>query len=272
MADLFTRLARRTLAPTLRLSVRLPSRYEPQRRAGIGTEAQLQDESASFQRSPMGSGAKRVDFDLGRTEERLPPSPSVTVGGDTTNWPAPAVAAHSERDTRPRDRSQPLEASIFDDHLAGHPQRHSPSSGQPRSRKSRPPSATDRERIETSSTAADEPRVEAEKRAPVSASNVTSDRDQRPPREDEAAAFKERLSPLLPRQPVPVAMAPSTSEIGAGDRGGRRESPSAPPTVEVTIGSIEVRAVQPAISQAPSRPGPTLTLDDYLKRPDRGGP
>jgi hypothetical protein len=43
-----------------------------------------------------------------------------------------------------------------------------------------------------------------------------------------------------------------------------------PPTIRVTISSIEVRAVSPpsppAQRRAPARPGPALSLDDYLKQ------
>ena len=54
---------------------------------------------------------------------------------------------------------------------------------------------------------------------------------------------------------------------------GRRPMQLAPsaPTVRVTIGRVEVRAIQPSPEPpTPSAPrGPRLTLDDYLR--ERGG-
>jgi hypothetical protein len=56
---------------------------------------------------------------------------------------------------------------------------------------------------------------------------------------------------------------PRWREIGA-------EGPSSPPTVKVTIGRIEVRATTPPAPPTPrtrrQRPGPALTLDEYLKK------
>jgi hypothetical protein len=47
-------------------------------------------------------------------------------------------------------------------------------------------------------------------------------------------------------------------------------APQQAPTVHVTIGRIEVRAITPlsppAPSAAPAQPGPQLSLDDYLKQ------
>jgi hypothetical protein len=57
---------------------------------------------------------------------------------------------------------------------------------------------------------------------------------------------------------------------------GRREKTlsgpsSSPPAVRVTIGRVEVRAVQPPAPPPPSAPrGPALSLDDYLKQRSEG--
>jgi len=54
---------------------------------------------------------------------------------------------------------------------------------------------------------------------------------------------------------VPIRTAPS-------------ETPAGPPSVQVTIGRVEVRAIMPPSSAPPRRlpPRPRLSLDDYLKQ------
>lgn len=52
-----------------------------------------------------------------------------------------------------------------------------------------------------------------------------------------------------------------------------RETPSAAPTIQISIGRVEVRAApapRPMPAPAPSRPTPSMSLDDYLNR-SRGG-
>ncbi|HEY7126517.1 MAG TPA: hypothetical protein VH540_21445 [Ktedonobacterales bacterium] len=52
------------------------------------------------------------------------------------------------------------------------------------------------------------------------------------------------------------------------------EVPTTSPTIRVTIGRIDVRAMLPPQNQppraAPARSGPALSLDEYLKRRERG--
>lgn len=52
------------------------------------------------------------------------------------------------------------------------------------------------------------------------------------------------------------------------------EPSSPPPNIRVTIGRVEVRAIMPPEPKAPpakpSRPGPALSLDDYLKQRNEG--
>ncbi len=79
-----------------------------------------------------------------------------------------------------------------------------------------------------------------------------------------------------PHPPVtPVAAGQRTAPTAAASS--PVASPEAPPIVRVTIGRVEVRAVlpppvEPPRSQrlAPPAPGPSLSLDDYLKQ-GRGG-
>jgi hypothetical protein len=80
---------------------------------------------------------------------------------------------------------------------------------------------------------------------------------------DPPAAMRERAIASAPaRQAEPFAMAPAIAEHRA-------------PTVRVTIGRLEVRAILPASGPAPKAPRRTPravgapSLDEYLKR--RGG-
>jgi hypothetical protein len=52
-----------------------------------------------------------------------------------------------------------------------------------------------------------------------------------------------------------------------------RETPQQAPTIRVTIGRIDVRAVTAPAEPAREtvRPQPRLSLDDYLKQRNRGG-
>ncbi len=79
--------------------------------------------------------------------------------------------------------------------------------------------------------------------------------------------------------PHPPAASVAASQVTAspGAVSSPVASPEAPPVVRVTIGRVDVRAVlpppvEPPRSQrlAPPAPGPSLSLDDYLKR-GRGG-
>jgi hypothetical protein len=77
----------------------------------------------------------------------------------------------------------------------------------------------------------------------------------------------------------PVSPAPEAKHFSETNRSTRRRSPLAQfeppttggPTINVTIGRVEVRAIQsPAPAPKPARPAPPkLSLDDYLQK--RGG-
>ncbi|HEY5676906.1 MAG TPA: hypothetical protein VIR81_08975, partial [Myxococcales bacterium] len=77
-----------------------------------------------------------------------------------------------------------------------------------------------------------------------------------------------------PRQPGVALAAPSPLPQRREPAAPRRApAPAEPgPTVQVTIGRVEVRAVPPAApSPAPvRRTGPAISLEDYLHRRDRG--
>ncbi len=80
------------------------------------------------------------------------------------------------------------------------------------------------------------------------------------------AATQEASAPLLAE-----SAARREAERAATGQVGRRAAPAPPPapTVRVSIGRIEVRAIQPApppgAPPAPRRSGPRLSLEDYLR-------
>jgi hypothetical protein len=88
------------------------------------------------------------------------------------------------------------------------------------------------------------------------------------------------LHPLLPPQesPLPTAAHQTTSpfqekSLSEGRKSIVPRSPPSPPTIQVTIGQIEVRAVQtetPQPSVTPAQRGPALSLDDYLRQRNEG--
>jgi len=71
-------------------------------------------------------------------------------------------------------------------------------------------------------------------------------------------------------QPASLRPAPGTlrAEQGAGPA-----APEPPPTIQITIGRIEVKATPPATPTSPKRPNmpPVMTLDDYLRERANGG-
>ncbi len=96
----------------------------------------------------------------------------------------------------------------------------------------------------------------------------------------DAAAQPATGSPIRPvvsvRSPGPDQPHPSRPFAGRGEgneAGGLDAWRSQPPTVRISIGRIEVRAV-PAAAQPPARPPaaarPKLTLDEYLRQRNEG--
>jgi hypothetical protein len=86
------------------------------------------------------------------------------------------------------------------------------------------------------------------------------------------------ISPPGPRSPSEVAIArPHITpriESAGGSPHPTPPTPEPAPTVKVTIGRVEVRAITPAPPTSrpkPAKTGPTLSLDDYLKRRSGGG-
>jgi len=92
-----------------------------------------------------------------------------------------------------------------------------------------------------------------------------------PERQPAAIAGNEPLTPAI--QPRPVSPAQPrlnpVSQPAFGESSNLRAAEA--PTIQVTIGRIEVRATPPAAPVPKSRPAsPTLSLDDYLRQRNEG--
>ena len=91
------------------------------------------------------------------------------------------------------------------------------------------------------------------------------------PDERGEASSRKPASPgaVRPREILMSEKSARTSEPEAA-----RESPPSAPIIKVSIGRIEVRALGPQTPPAPrakpNRPGPALTLNEYLKQRDEG--
>jgi len=80
-----------------------------------------------------------------------------------------------------------------------------------------------------------------------------------------------------PRSALPLAnvIRPSAAPRSESAKKALRDSTDSEPTVEITIGTVEVRAIfpeKPAPRAPLKRPKPTVSLDDYLRRSSRGPP
>ncbi len=91
--------------------------------------------------------------------------------------------------------------------------------------------------------------------------------------------------PFSPERPLPAARPPAYPPPENRARGqahaasGARSAPApstpvpsaaAPPTIEIHIGRIDVRAISPSLPEPSRRPAPALSLGDYLKRTSGG--
>lgn len=127
---------------------------------------------------------------------------------------------------------------------------------------------------------------------PGEAGGATRARNERPiadaawgqlERESLAAAHREPAPIAPPPAPEPgralrveVRPAPAAERRSAPPAAAPRQvaeaPPAAPPTIQVTIGRIEVRAAPAPPAARPATPaGPALSLDDYLRQRNRGG-
>lgn len=90
------------------------------------------------------------------------------------------------------------------------------------------------------------------------------------PRPGESESPSAQRASIRPRVDVETSLPVSRGERRNGSRQRTQDTP-AEPAVRVTIGRVEVRAIQPASPPAPRRlPEPRLTLEDYLRQRREG--
>ena len=90
------------------------------------------------------------------------------------------------------------------------------------------------------------------------------------PREPETPRPGMRTQPARPAEPVRAVAAPVLAARPPRPQVSARDAPA--PTVRVTIGRVDVRAVtpeQPPEPQRKPRRAPRMSLDDYLSRPGK---
>jgi hypothetical protein len=108
-----------------------------------------------------------------------------------------------------------------------------------------------------------------------------------PPRPQVEPAARPLLAGHVPlpdetpeRRPQPEAPVEAPAARPLQPRAGRLQpgwpaatqppEPAKPPTLQITIGRVEVKAMQPPAPAQPKRPGPVLSLSDYLKQRSGG--
>jgi hypothetical protein len=278
MADLFTRLAQRTLETGPRLAVRLPSRFDPAR--GLQGDAAIAQEIilASDRSSSEGSGAPGPLVRSRKGEGLLPRRQFHDKDASTKESLEERAVARSTGTPFRRGQTVLEDAPGSTDSRGptastdGSHRQDSPNS-EPEGNEPRPEAlAADERRPPGPSQETDVSPADHEAGPPKSAVPRVADSDLPSSRSEDLSDLERRLRPLLPRQPELLRSVSAFDEGRGGDRSDRQSRLSSPPAIEVTIGSVEIRAAVPAAPASPSDSGPSLTLTDYLKRRDRGGP
>ena len=273
MSDYLTNLAARALAPVPTIVPRQGSLFEP----------------VAARSGPSAVGRPADDWEEGRGESsEVEPHPSAARSRLFPARPRPAAESPVEA-SAPSPVTGIPQPSTWPDHsrevsalvspvarvtknesIAAAPPAESPTAPAPTPAPRLWPVATDRP--PPGHEPAESPREEPPLKEPrhglrrkVEASNVAEDRGEtarQSPRP--VAPAREPFAPTViassPQRPEPATAAPSHQAAG-------------PPTIRITIGRVEVRAVAPAaaavaVPRAASRP--RLSLEDYLKERSGG--
>lgn len=258
MSGFFELLAGRAAEPEGALQPRRASRFEtpaaqtdepPTEVAGDAAAERRRAPSDSTAPAPAVSSAKRPVAPMpetraasaARTEASAPPAPAVRERIETVRVErrepgrAPADAPPPPAAVSRRERN-PEPSAAGDEGNQRYLPDESPAAREPELRESAPPP---------------EARLES---TPVARQESV------PP------------APLLSRAPLPAAVAPPAPS-GAAGREPTSDTPPAP-TIRISIGTVEIRAVNPA-APAPARPATAAarsrpSLDDYLAARGRG--
>jgi hypothetical protein len=273
MNDFLTRLAARALAPQPAIQPRTGSRFEPPatppgsagplrtaRNEDLALEEPLEIESRADDRRPLLSVPPKLKTELpalpnddAPRDRFAPVAPAVRLSPALPNPPVVAVPAATVPPLPSRAEVVPAKA---------------PAAAAAASRKG----IESRSQPEEASAGSLRPAMPEQRRKPADddalADPATSatHRAQTTRRAEGAPPVRQPFAPAVVAAPV------ARSEPAAATRSLPHETP--PPTIRVTIGRIDVRAIAPSPAAATaSRPGPAaarLSLEDYLQRRSGG--
>lgn len=242
----------------------------------------LDDEPTPFEpgsikgRLPTAQGVESAVEEGSPVAAAVPPSPTRPVAKEIVkdDEAPPALQARPKAITRSMARPlTPLtpEASAFPG--------ESPSAQAPVAMPARPQPLS---RSEAREPAASSERAVQESGPPVSSLSRTPERQREssaaqqrefsPAQQHEPSAEQRRAASAEPRQAVLVPRLPPAQPLARPPQPiASAETKAAEPTVHVTIGRVEIRAVAaPAAPKRPAPPKPTLSLADYLDRREGG--
>ncbi len=238
MSDYLKNLVERTLHPSRVVQPRLASRFEPQ-----GTFAA---------------------FDLETEEgETDPDAPAVEARAESRR-----AEARPRAESAPRTRAEHFEAPpVLERRPDARPHEQPPA---PTNERAPLPPTTAKAFVEKEAPRPTVTGVEAGKepaREETSIKVFDDGRESRPSPESGTTPKPRVVEPRL--SPMPKVFEAQSPHVPAADGAGRDE---AAPTIRVTIGRVDVRAVAAPAKEArraPEPQRPALTLEDYLRR--RGG-
>lgn len=260
MSTFLQRLALRESGAVPVLQPRLPSWFEPAAGRTPGAAPEIVDEAREETVDRVAPAPGRP-AQRNHAEPRQPATPPVRVpiaGPAPASRPLAALVAPAPRMTIPETKAQ--ETTRLPAILA--PLAAAPAPAEPAPARARPAQARQLVIQETgplparrNESAAPPLPLAATQAAPASA----------PPARAKAAL---QAPPTPPLAPPSVRMAPAALLAVQAAEGRRSADAAAPePVVQVTIGRLEVRAVQSAQAPAPPRPRQAPTsLDDYLAK------
>jgi len=262
MSDFLGNLVARSLAPAAQISPRLPSFFEPPQPPGIETGATpwLESEGSDGDRDGVGSvpaPAAAPATAVPRSEAR-PQTAAQEPGGRSPPGDATGAPPYRGRQIPP---GAPLSVETVVGDLAPEPS-SLPGPVQPLVEpRAGEPAAPGPARYTPVEPAMPGWETLPPETPPPAAQAL-------PTREGATIVARPRTRLAQPAGPVPAE----------GERPASR--PESPPTIRVTIGRVEVRAVMPPAPEpaptlgesAPPRHAPRLSLDDYLKQRSGGSP
>jgi len=255
MADFLFRLAQRAMGSAPLVQPRTDSRFAFAE-TGVGVAVEENDDAqvsstAVEPRTARGEDAERRAPQPARgpqtTEPAVPVAePPVSVSQSWATGVEPQTPDRKPRATAPVERSAPMVRRAAVAQRARAVESVKPAPAEPA------------RRTETTVVANEEQR-------PTGASDNTV---QAAGNRHSKGADSGKPAPPVART-RPVLRSSALFERSPGD--GRRETAESRPVIHVTIGRVEVRAVQPAPSPArPSTPKPKLALEEYLRQRDEG--